>query len=113
MKSILCVKKSKEEFGKSVIKFFMFLITLAVLLLFFSRIAFAAIDPVEAVNNMNDYIAMFFQALGVMAMLVGVFLLALGFFSHDPSQKITGGVALGAGALLAGITFVIDAVVGG
>lgn len=113
MSTIIVTFQKKDVIAKAIFKALLFMSTLCVCLFVFSNVAFAAIDPVDAVNNMNDYFALFIQAIGGMAILVGVLLLGIGMFTHDPSQKITGGIAIAAGALVAGATFVVQAVIGG
>lgn len=112
MNNTLKRKHYNEQLISKLFKIYLFLTTFAVCAFFFATTAFAAIDPIEGINNLEEYIATFFEAIGVIAMLVGGFMIGVSFFSHDNSQRITGIAAFGGGMFLAGITFVIDKVTG-
>lgn len=79
------------------------LITAVIVFISTNLIVYAAdtTDPVKAVDNFGTNLGKLISACGGIALLIGVVIVALGIASHDPSQKMTGGVVVGAGALLA------------
>lgn len=112
--SVLTINKKKEKTIKTIFKILLFIGTLATIVLLVSNItALAAVDPVTAINNLKDYMASIFEAIGVIAVLFGVLILVLGLMSHDPTQRLTGIIAIAAGILLAGATAVVNYIVNG
>lgn len=113
MNNNLINRKNNEKFIFVLFKVFTFLIVLAVFAFFFNSItAYAAIDPIQGINNLKDYIASFFEGIGVIAMFIGGFMAGSSFFTHDASQRIMGFSAFGGGLFIAGLTFVIAKVTG-
>lgn len=78
----------------------------------FEITAYAAKDPLEAVKSLQTYFAKFIEAIGIIAVLVGVLILGTSLMSHDAQQRITGIIVIAAGALIAGATFVVEVFVG-
>ena len=52
--------------------------------------AFAANDPIAAVNNLSDFIFGLIRAVGLILLGWGIVQVGLSFQSHDPSQRSNG-----------------------
>lgn len=114
MTTTLTIQKNNEAIIKRLMKVFLFLSTIAIIGFFIASSTYAAtFDPLTGINNLKNLLASIFEAIGIIVALVGVFVLATGFMSHDPSQKITGITAVACGILLAGATYVINYIVNG
>lgn len=57
-------------------------------------------DVTDILNNLVNLMFDIIRAIGIMGVIWGLFQLALSFSSHDPSQRLQGGVFLAAGLLL-------------
>lgn len=116
MNSTLTVKKNNELLIKRamiLIKAVLFVSILVFLIFFIADNVYAAVDPLAAVNKLKDFIAAFFEGIGIIAAFIGVAIFATSLMTHDPSQKVTGALAIGAGIILAGATWLIDYLVNG
>lgn len=89
----------KNQKMKKIRNILMLLATLTVALLIAMPV-FAA-DPITAITNFGNNLGKLISAAGTIVLLIGVVVIALGLASHDPSQKMTGGIVAAAGALLA------------
>lgn len=96
----LLVKKNKEQLMKRMIVAFLFFSSLLVFLFVANDVAFA-LDPISSLNKLKMFFIDFFKIIGVIVVLVGVAILAMGLSSHDSSQKIQGIITLGAGIMIA------------
>jgi len=81
---------------------------LALLLALFSVGAFAAADPVQAVNNLSDFVFKVIKAIGLIILALGIVQLGLSLKSHDPSQRATGFLTVAGGVIIAMAREILD-----
>lgn len=62
--------------------------------------AFAANDPIAAVNNLSDFIFGLIRAGGLILLGWGIVQVGLSFQSHDPSQRSNGFLTLAGGIVI-------------
>ena len=62
--------------------------------------AFAANDPIAAVNNLSDFIFGLIRAVGLILLGWGIVQVGLSFQSHDPSQRSNGFLILAGGIVI-------------
>ena len=62
--------------------------------------AFAANDPIAAVNNLSDFIFGLIRAVGLILLVWGIVQVGLSFQSHDPSQRSNGFLTLAGGIVI-------------
>jgi hypothetical protein len=74
---------------------------LALLLALFSVGVFAAADPVQAVNNLSDFVFKVIKAIGLIILALGIVQLGLSLKSHDPSQRANGFLTVAGGVVVA------------
>jgi len=86
-------------------------IALALLLALFTVGAFAAADPVQAVNNLSDFIFKVIKAIGLVILAFGIVQLGLSMKSHDPSQRATGFLTVAGGIVIAFAKEIIDLII--
>lgn len=114
MKSTLTIKKNNDAIIKGLIKAFLFLSTFFVIWMLVTNSAYAAsLDPFAAIDNLKTSIATIVEAIGVIAIIIGLLVLGSSLLTHDPAQKITGITAVVVGILLAGVTAIVDKIVNG
>jgi hypothetical protein len=63
-------------------------------------VAFAASDPIGAVNNLSDFIFGLIRAIGLILLGFGVVQVGLSLKSHDPSQRANGFLTLAGGIII-------------
>ncbi|NEZ42615.1 glutamyl-tRNA amidotransferase [Paenibacillus alvei] len=73
---------------------------LTVLSTVFSSVAYAAGDPMAAVNNLSNFIFGLIRAIGMIILGFGVVQVGLSFKSHDPSQRANGFLTLAGGIII-------------
>jgi len=83
-------------------------VALALLLALFSVGAFAAADPVQAVNNLSDFVFKVIKAIGLIILALGIVQLGLSLKSHDPSQRATGFLTVAGGVIIAMAREILD-----
>lgn len=66
----------------------------------FSSVAYAASDPMSAVNNLSNFIFGLIRAIGMIILGFGVVQVGLSFKSHDPSQRANGFLTLAGGIII-------------
>lgn len=81
----------------------------------FTSTAFAVdiqqgMDPLEAMNNLVDFILSIVTVVGVIALIWGGVQLALALKSQDASQRTNAILFLAGGAIMVGIRFVLQAI---
>jgi hypothetical protein len=74
----------------------------------FSVGAFAATDPVQAVNNLSDFVFKVIKAIGLIILALGIVQLGLSLKSHDPSQRATGFLTVAGGVIIAMAREILD-----
>lgn len=62
--------------------------------------AFAAGDPLAAVNNLSEFIFSLIRAIGLILLGFGVLQLGLSLKSHDPSQRANGMLTIAGGIVI-------------
>ena len=62
--------------------------------------AFAANDPIAAVNNLSDFIFGLIRAVGLILLGWDIVQVGLSFQSHDPSQRSNGFLTLAGGIVI-------------
>lgn len=62
--------------------------------------AFAASDPIGAVNNLSTFIFGLIRAIGLILLGFGVVQVGLSLKSHDPSQRANGFLTLAGGIII-------------
>ncbi len=62
--------------------------------------AFAAGDPLAAVNNLSEFIFSLIRAIGLILLGFGILQLGLSLKSHDPSQRANGMLTLAGGIVI-------------
>ena len=80
----------------------------ALLLTLFSIGAFAAPDPVQAVNNLSDFVFKVIRAIGLVILALGIVQLGLSLKSHDPSQRANGFLTVAGGVVIAMVKEILD-----
>ena len=83
-------------------------IGLALLLALFSVGVFAAADPVQAVNNLSDFLFKVIKAIGLIILAFGIVQLGLSIKSHDPSQRANGFLTVAGGVVIAFAKEILD-----
>ncbi|WP_214625795.1 glutamyl-tRNA amidotransferase [Paenibacillus agaridevorans] len=86
--------------GSIIRKWLMGLYILTVLSTVFSSVAYAAGDPMAAVNNLSNFIFGLIRAIGMIILGFGVVQVGLSFKSHDPSQRANGFLTLAGGIII-------------
>ena len=66
----------------------------------FSLTAFAASDPLSAIDNLSDFIFGLIRAIGLILLGLGIVQVGLSFKSHDPSQRANGFLTLAGGVVI-------------
>lgn len=70
--------------------------------------AFAADDPLNAINNMSTFVFSAIKALGVILLGWGVVQIGMSLQSHDPSQRATGFLTFFGGLMIAFAKEILD-----
>ena len=70
--------------------------------------AFAANDPIAAVNNLSDFIFGLIRAVGLILLGWGIVQVGLSFQSHDPSQRSQGFLTLAGGLVITFAKEILD-----
>jgi len=81
---------------------------LALLLTVCSVGVFAAGDPVQAVNNLSDFLFKVIKAIGLIILAFGIVQLGLSIKSHDPSQRANGFLTVAGGVIIAFAKEILD-----
>ena len=69
---------------------------------------FAAGDPVQAVNNLSDFLFKVIKAIGLIILAFGIVQLGLSIKSHDPSQRANGFLTVAGGVVIAFAKEILD-----
>ena len=83
----------------------------ALLLALFTMGAFAAADPVQAVNNLSDFVFKVIKAIGLIILAMGIVQLGLSLKSHDPSQRANGFLTVAGGIVIAFAKEILDLII--
>ena len=74
--------------------------------------AFAAGDPIGAVNNLSTFIFSLIRAIGLILLGLGVMQVGLSMKSHDPSQRANGFLTLAGGIIITFTKEILNLIVG-
>jgi len=78
------------------------------LLTVFTIGVFANTDPVQAVNNLSDFVFRVIRAIGLIILALGIVQLGLSLKSHDPSQRANGFLTVAGGVVIALAREILD-----
>lgn len=74
--------------------------------------AFAAGDPLTAVNNLSNFIFALIRAIGLILLGFGIVQVGLSLKSHDPSQRANGFLTLAGGLVITFAKEILDLITG-
>jgi len=80
----------------------------ALLLALFTVGTFAAGDPIQAMNNLSDFVFKVIKAIGLVILAFGIVQLGLSLKSHDPSQRANGFLTVAGGIVIAFAKEILD-----
>lgn len=75
-------------------------------------IAYAASDPLGAVNNLSTFIFGLIRAIGLIILGFGVVQVGLSLKSHDPSQRANGFLTVAGGIVITFAKEILDLITG-
>ena len=78
----------------------------------FSIHAFAASDPLAAIDNLSDFIFGLIRAIGLILLGLGIVQVGLSFKSHDPSQRANGFLTLAGGLIITFAKEILNLIIG-
>ena len=78
----------------------------------FSLTAFAASDPLSAIDNLSDFIFGLIRAIGLILLGLGIVQVGLSFKSHDPSQRANGFLTLAGGVVITSAKEILSLIIG-
>ena len=76
------------------------------------QLAWAAGDPLTAVNNLSTFIFALIRAIGLILLGFGIVQVGLSLKSHDPSQRANGFLTLAGGVIITFAKEILDLIVG-
>ena len=76
------------------------------------ELAWAAGDPLSAVNNLSTFIFALIRAIGLILLGFGIVQVGLSLKSHDPSQRANGFLTLAGGVIITFAKEILDLIVG-
>ena len=74
--------------------------------------AFAASDPLSAIDNLSDFIFGLIRAIGLILLGLGIVQVGLSFKSHDPSQRANGFLTLAGGVVITFAKEILNLIIG-
>ena len=74
--------------------------------------AFAATDPIAAVDNLSTFIFGLIRSVGLILLGFGVVQVGMSLKSHDPSQRANGFLTLAGGVVITFAKEILDIIVG-
>ena len=75
--------------------------------------ASATTDPLQAVNNLSDFIFGLIRAIGLILLAFGVVQIGLSLKSHDPSQRANGFLTFAGGIIIVFTKELLTLITGG
>lgn len=72
------------------------------------QLAWAASDPLTAVNNLSTFIFALIRAIGLILLGFGIVQVGLSLKSHDPSQRANGFLTLAGGLVITFAKEILD-----
>ena len=88
------------------------MIGLALVPLLSSTKVYAAEDPLQAVNNLTNFIFSLVQGLGAIMLIFGFVQFGISFKSHDASQRASSVLTIGGGLIIVSAKYIITKVIG-
>lgn len=76
------------------------------------QLAWAAGDPLTAVNNLSTFIFALIRAIGLILLGFGIVQVGLSLKSHDPSQRANGFLTLAGGVIITFAKEILTLIVG-
>ncbi len=76
------------------------------------ELAWAAGDPLSAVNNLSTFIFALIRAIGLILLGFGIVQVGLSLKSHDPSQRANGFLTLAGGLVITFAKEILDLITG-
>ncbi len=76
------------------------------------ELAWAAGDPLAAVNNLSTFIFALIRAIGLILLGFGIVQVGLSLKSHDPSQRANGFLTLAGGLVITFAKEILDLITG-
>lgn len=73
---------------------------------------FAAGDPIQAVNNLSDFIFGIIKAIGMILLGFGVVQIGMSLKSHDASQRSQGFLSFAGGIIIVFVKEILSIIVG-
>lgn len=101
-----------NTFERRAKRLYVTLSSLTLVMLAFVLPAFAASDPLTAVNNLSDFIFSLIKAIGVILLGFGILQLGLSLKSHDPSQRANGMLTVAGGLVIAFTKEILNLITG-
>lgn len=104
-------EKQKKKLKKTESKLKMIRLTLVPLLTSTTKV-YAAEDPLQAVNNLTNFIFNLVQGLGTIMLIFGFIQFGISFKSHDASQRASSVLTIGGGLIIVSAKYIITKVIG-
>jgi hypothetical protein len=89
-----------QELVRSDFSWYRAYVVALVMLMVLPSAAYAAADPIAAVNNLSTFIFGLIRAIGLILLGFGIVQVGLSLKSHDPSQRANGFLTLAGGLII-------------
>ena len=89
-------------------KYFIMGLTLAMMIIFTPFALAEGTDPLQAINNLSDFVFAAIKAIGVILLGWGVVQIGMSLQSHDPSQRSSGFLTFFGGLMIAFAKEILD-----
>ena len=89
-------------------KYFIMALTLAMMIIFTPFALAEGTDPLQAINNLSDFVFAAIKAIGVILLGWGVVQIGMSLQSHDPSQRSSGFLTFFGGLMIAFAKEILD-----
>ena len=89
-------------------KYFIMTLTIAMMIIFTPFALAEGTDPLQAINNLSDFVFAAIKAIGVILLGWGVVQIGMSLQSHDPSQRSSGFLTFFGGLMIAFAKEILD-----
>ena len=89
-------------------KYFIVAIAIAIMVVFTPFALAEGTDPLQAINNLSDFVFAAIKAIGVILLGWGVVQIGMSLQSHDPSQRSSGFLTFFGGLMIAFAKEILD-----
>lgn len=89
-------------------KYFIMAIAIAMMIIFTPFALAEGTDPLQAINNLSDFVFAAIKAIGVILLGWGVVQIGMSLQSHDPSQRSSGFLTFFGGLMIAFAKEILD-----